>query len=806
MKPLPKLFSDTALSGLVLFAACLCLPCVRAASVEVGPYDEKRVPMSIQGPCTENLVISPKPGYKLVDSDISMQDGVGDSTLWHNIEKNPGGHTYQIAYAYSSQEFVHIDGTVTKPAPGSGGKGEPPPFHVTVPAVDIDWKGYTAWSDEPNEDTNTLWVTDQTNQTFYVNPPREIADDMPKFTNDEEDEDWVPNLRLHWDATKINVYTNDILIRSDFTIPRSRWLVSGNPEAMEFKASRNTNSVPTGEVLDIRLDRMSTTGDVNFSSGETSGTYDVIKCKTLLVDLDIDTTNAVGIGVPHRTQWEDDNEEKTGKIIHMNDMDMDGDFIPDFLDGFKAITDVVPDDNENENDAVIEEGASFAQLILECNPRPANAKIKFVYNCPNDPRNTGITTLALAALAGTNSASANPLGVGIRIWNKAASESRTPESVEDGGNFVPPGVLISQDKFAWSGNKATLYVEGIGTTGNGLPTIQSLVYPDGGDGEAFPDKVSYSVVRCVYRVCAYRPYTCEKNFLGIVTNRFVFNTRYSSPRTMFTDYGFGVVRPDTKYHEQAAFMGHGFARIEVRMPDRDEIIWTGQTGMNGKKDVWSAYQSLRAGDAYWQAYDDGKQNDDKDLEPLWNYFVEVKPGYILTDGSGPKKKLVASVELRVLPLTMAHLLSYRETMHDFTQYGLDTTITTPSNRCGCASYTGLLTQYAKLPGYSAWTVDVMMPVVPLSTIPSTLLGVAWEGKVDVINQAVDEFCHPTNTVTEAWGRGSARSLKFDDPAKLAVWIDDQNNSAPVNGDDRNHQKVILLNNVPETDSLIDWRR
>ena len=97
-----------------------------------------------------------------------------------------------------------------------------------------------------------------------------------------------------------------------------------------------------------------------------------------------------------------------------------------------------------------------------------------------------------------------------------------------------------------------------------------------------------------------------------------------------------------------------------------------------------------------------------------------------------------------------------------------------------------------------------MPVVPLHTIPDTLLGVLWEGRMDVINQAVSEFC--ATNVTSTWGGADSRSLKFDDPAKLAVWIDGQNNSTPVNGSNRNHQKVILLNDVPETDSLNDWRR
>ena len=752
--------------------------------------------MSIQGPCTEDLVISPKPGYKIAGSDISMQD----AKLWRNIEKTPEKHTYQIVNAYSSQEFVHIDGTVTKPAPGSGGKGEPPPFHVTVPAIDIDWEDYTAWSDETLEDTRTLWVTDQTNQTFYVNPPREIDDDMPNFTNDKEDEDWIPYLRLHWNAAKINVYTNDVMIQPDFTIPRRHWLDSGNSEAMEFKASRNTNSIPTDEVLDIRLDRMSTTGDVTSGPGGTSGTYDVIKCKTLLVDLDIDTTNAVGTGAPGRTQWEDDNEETIGKFIHMNDMDMDGDFIPDFLDGFGGILD---DDDVTGEDAVVVQGDSFVQLILECKPRPSEAKIKFVYDCPQNPGLLGNLPLVTAAQAGTNAVTVKPLRVCIRIWTKPCGAARDPRSVEEGGDFVPPAILLSQEKFVWSGNKATLYVEGIGTTGAGLPKIEALVYPDGGDGEAFWDKVAYSVARCVYRVCVYRPYTYHGETAGVPDRR-VFRTEYTTPRTMLLSYLNGIQYRDFKFHEECAFMGHGFAKLEARAKSLEFNEWTGQTGMSkGDFITESVLTAIRQGVIFWTTFS-GHENTQAELEKYWDdFFITPISDSILNDKAIPRK-MVATVEYRVLPNTMMLLREYQAAKHNFANYGLDTTIK-PSTLAGCGSYVKLLTEYAGLTDSTSWVTDEMMPLIELPSIPSTWAGLLYLGVEATLASAKADILD--NPISGAWGSGSnPRSLRMVDPCKIMDWIDDENSAPPVALPNHTKLRVKLYNTVPSKGDLNEWRR
>jgi hypothetical protein len=51
-----------------------------------------------------------------------------------------------------------IDGTITKPGPGGGGAGQPPPFRVTVPSVDVDWEGFAASGDENGEDARHVIV------------------------------------------------------------------------------------------------------------------------------------------------------------------------------------------------------------------------------------------------------------------------------------------------------------------------------------------------------------------------------------------------------------------------------------------------------------------------------------------------------------------------------------------------------------------------------------------------------------------------------------------------------------------------
>lgn len=120
-------------------------------------------------------------------------------------------------------------------------------------------------------------------------------------------------------------------------------------------------------------------------------------------------------------------------------------------------------------------------------------------------------------------------------------------------------------------------------------------------------------------------------------------------------------------------------------------------------------------------------------------------------------------------------------------------------------------QYANIdPGASsAWTAqtDVMMPIVRITSLPSTWVGVLFSDKTRMLDNANAEFCDNTlHPETAAWGgtgtQGPPKSLKFIDPCVMMDWIDNANNSSPVNRSGRNKQSVKVLHNVPIKTTLM----
>ena len=825
-----------------------------SAEVIVNPYYEKRAPMPFDGPSEGTLSIRPATGYKLHDSGVTLED----FNLWTKDEENSNDykHIFLMATAYTSQGFVHVDGDLepeSKPGKGEG-TIEYPPFHVSVPAVKIDWTGPGAPKDAIEKAEKAVWLTCKTNQSFTIDAPHETQDDMPAYGDKDDNEQkdkWFANQSLSWDTNRIDVLTNGFLVvESPLFIPREWWTGAPRPKPTgyvekgdlpKFTASLSTNSPPTTDVMEIRLDRYSTFGDLNYSEGALSDVYDIIKCKALVVELSIDSLNRVGTGAPLRDAEEKAAKLTSGKIIHMNDMDQDGDFIPDFLDGFGAVSD--PKLTDDESGIIEKSDEAFVQLRLYIFPPPEDvSKIKFIYDCglnnQADPREImkKQLTLAQAAQIQTNSIVENPWKSGIRIWTKPSKESRIPFSIDETndsgvkGDFVPSSKINKNLYLSCEnlplGGPATLYIEGIGTSDSWLEDLTVEYYPDGekeADGKTNThedDSVKYSVVRCVYWMCAFRPYVAERdNPWGSVINRWVFNTSYVSPRTMVTDYARGIMAPDdiNKYHGKAAFMGHGFARIEVRMPEwpkNEGIIWTGHTGMGDKNTVsYDTYSSIISGTTYWKTYNDGVEDNPEKLSGYWEYFIG-SPGKLLLSPSG-KKRLIAGIESRILPDTFGYLNEYRKDKHFFQNYGLDTTIKTdPAStkeipRCGCATYIALLTQYAGIADVSSWVIKREMPVIPITTVPISRFTVLAKFNIALItflmNDVTAEFCAHPDSLT--WGGATAKSLKFSDPSLLAKWIDKMNNVNPLNKSDRTEQKVLLFYDVPEKNDLKDdWDR
>ncbi len=212
-----------ALSRRLMFLLVLCLgtlplrvnahvPVDGEYTVDVTPYEKERRAIPIHGPDKYNAHLNIVPeedcGWVLANSKIIDQD----SNLWYGPDpKLPTRHTYHLCNAFSSQEFVLIEGSLTKGGGGGGGGHTTlPPFWVTVPAVDIDWTGYgtetqgavtfekyTAEKYEDGEDTRIVPISTSVEHSlcsrFVIKPPR-LKDDTSLVT---------PMLELTWNCTSL---------------------------------------------------------------------------------------------------------------------------------------------------------------------------------------------------------------------------------------------------------------------------------------------------------------------------------------------------------------------------------------------------------------------------------------------------------------------------------------------------------------------------------------------------------------------------------------------------------------------------
>jgi hypothetical protein len=246
--PLARVALDERLPAIAKKSLAVPLhdPVDRVLEVFVRPNDRKRkaIPITKNGAYNAHLDIKPASGYKLVRSAIVDQNSRGAGDLWTGPDpKSDILHRYHFSKVYSeafsSREYVMIDGTITKPGPGGGGAGSPPPFRVTVPSVDVDWVGFADENnknDEPGEETRFVIVPLNTNR---VDDIRGVKLNDP-FDDDERNlrpnfpygHPVNPDITLHWEAgnelglargdnavkngTNINARTNDWPL--DFTV------------------------------------------------------------------------------------------------------------------------------------------------------------------------------------------------------------------------------------------------------------------------------------------------------------------------------------------------------------------------------------------------------------------------------------------------------------------------------------------------------------------------------------------------------------------------------------------------------------
>ena len=354
-----------------------------------------------------------------------------------------------------------------------------------------------------------------------------------------------------------------------------------------------------------------------------NGTTDIAKFTVFDFEVRIDTLNTNGVELPPpydletaRIKDEGGSLEKPGKFIYMNDMDVDGDEIPDFLDGFGAVKSSDPMITERQQ--IITTGA-FVPLVLKRQYPGIPLQLTFAYADIDPSSICDKISFAQAKKIAEQCAKENPYGSTIRIWTKNANENRDPKSVKEGGDFIKSGESIISTNLTWiSETEAILYVEGIGTSSEwGGQKISVTAVPVSLEEETprslnveKEDKVSYTVVRCVFKMCVYRPYVCNRGNYGRVTSRVQFLTNYDTPRTMIDDYFRGLKGLDDYgvLKETGAFMGHAFARVEIRTPEMNEFYWTGHTGSDGITETKKAYHSMKDGQIFWFRAADGHED------------------------------------------------------------------------------------------------------------------------------------------------------------------------------------------------------
>ncbi len=593
---------------------------------------------------------------------------------------------------------------------------------------------------------------------------------------------------------------------------------------------------------------------------------DTCLVNVIAVDLRIDSSNQFGTAVPPANPAADAIEDMDGstnfpgKIVYMNDMDVDGDEIPDFLDGFDVIDPTDPLNLAHQKDNIVT-GGTFVPLVVTCSLppglNPADARIVFEYNA-NDPGTITQMTLAASSSYATNAWQQNTLPGRIRVWTKDANQNRNPASITNGGDFVTANASLPFTSILAGGaTQAVFYLEGVGTSsGWGTDKVHVKVYPIPGYDLYATDEVSYTVVRCVYKVCVTRPYICQStwawewntnfwisfpDYIQTVTNRAVFTTDYSTPSTMFSDWceGMQTTNVDKKYHGKACAMGHAFARMEVRSPDYPSgvAVWTGQTGMNNWID-WLAndvYYHLRDGTLNWVQFS-GSEDTPEDLEIWYSRYAVPPSDSLLANEASGRVKMIAEREFRIRPETAGNLLDFRSANTNlglFKGYGLDATLGTntpswwqrntpdwlswtweSSSRIGCGSYIGMLTEASGLllegEVSNAWSVVHSMPIVVLTNLPTYLISeelITLFAAHSLIQDARNGFV----AQNPQWDTPGGRSLRFCDPGKMMEWIDATNTATTTwswqqDGCNYKDRGVSVRHDVPPKSHVDDWRR
>jgi hypothetical protein len=184
------------------------------------------------------------------------------------------------------------------------------------------------------------------------------------------------------------------------------------------------------------------------------------------MDIDIDSDNNNGLDEPDRSLAEEEiegAENYSGKIIAINDGDINGNDIPDFAE-FKYL-----DENANKVDL------RFVPIIFEIPPHVniAEATLTFIYSASNP---TAVTSVNKGT-ADAPQIEYTPTTGYQRLWLVNADETRRPETITHHGHYIAPNVKYTLNDLGFSSfvRNKTFYIEGIAKSEAGEAQIQTVL-------------------------------------------------------------------------------------------------------------------------------------------------------------------------------------------------------------------------------------------------------------------------------------------------------------------------------------------
>ncbi|MBM4091859.1 MAG: hypothetical protein FJ276_20885, partial [Planctomycetes bacterium] len=171
---------------------------------------------------------------------------------------------------------------------------------------------------------------------------------------------------------------------------------------------------------------------------------DTVSVQVVSVDLDVDSDNNDGAGLPERSLAEDLREDAwrdPGKRLVVNADDADCDNIPDFLDGFDLDGRVGPPDQARPDDDTVAPsdaiGFTPVVVLLPAPIDPAKALIRFHYSGSDPAR----ATIAVDQ-------SRRPAPGGLRLWTVDEGQRRIATAANDP---LHPGHYVAPAWVPWDG-------------------------------------------------------------------------------------------------------------------------------------------------------------------------------------------------------------------------------------------------------------------------------------------------------------------------------------------------------------------